>query len=178
MGSSTTTKSAARAKPKATPAKKKAAAANGAAELPEDEYLRLDNQLCFPLYLASRLMVGAYRTLLDELELTYPQYLVLMVLWERDGLSVGALGERLFLDTGTLTPLLKRMEKQGLITRHRRGEDDRVVENRLTDAAKMLKKRAVNVPVSLLCKAELELDDVVRIKGVLEGLVQRLLPLQ
>jgi DNA-binding MarR family transcriptional regulator len=161
-----------------TKAKSRASSKRPAKGAEEPNYLRLDDQLCFPIYLAARLVVNAYRPLLDELALTYPQYLVLLVLWERDGLSVGDLGERLYLDTGTLTPLLKRMEKQGLLTRRRRGEDDRVVENWLTDSAKALKKRAAKVPVQLLCNAQLELSDVRSIKGVVEGLVQRLLPLQ
>ncbi|HEY2510589.1 MAG TPA: MarR family transcriptional regulator [Polyangiaceae bacterium] len=151
-------------------------AKKGGAE--EPDYLRLDEQLCFPIYLAARLVVNAYRPLLDDLELTYPQYLVLLVLWETDGLSVGALGERLYLDTGTLTPLLKRMEKQGLIARRRNGDDDRVVENWLTPPAKSLKKRAQKVPVELLCNAGLELDEVRSIKEVVEGFVKKLLPLQ
>ena len=153
-------------------------AARKSAKAAEADYLRLDEQLCFPIYLASRLLVSAYRPLLDELGLTYPQYLVLLVLWETDGCSVGALGERLYLDTGTLTPLLKRMERQGLIARRRRGEDDRVVENWLTDAAKALKKKAQHVPVQLMCSAGLDLPAVRSIKGVVEGLVQKLLPLQ
>jgi DNA-binding MarR family transcriptional regulator len=148
------------------------------AEPEAPNYLRLDDQLCFPLYLAARLMVGAYRPLLEELGLTYPQYLVLMALWETDGMSVNVLGERLYLDSGTLTPLLKRMEKQGLVTRKRSRDDDRVVENWLTESARTLKKRANDVPVQMLCNAHLDLDDVLRMKGVLEGLVARLLPLQ
>jgi DNA-binding MarR family transcriptional regulator len=144
----------------------------------EEDNLRLDDQLCFPVYLAARLVVNAYRPLLDDLEITYPQYLALMVLWEKDGLSVGALGDRLRLDTGTLTPLLKRMEKQGLIVRKRRGEDDRVVENWLTDGGRALKKKAQHVPVQMMCNAGLELSDVRAIKEVVEGLVQKLLPLQ
>ncbi len=122
--------------------------------------------------------MNAYRPLLDELELTYPQYLVLLVLWETDGLSVGAIGARLYLDTGTLTPLLKRMEKQGLVMRRRSGADDRVVENWLTDSAKPLKKQAQRVPVQLLCNAGLELREAQSIKRVIEGFVERLLPLQ
>jgi DNA-binding MarR family transcriptional regulator len=149
-----------------------------AAKSAEPDYLKLDDQLCFPLYLAARLMVNAYRPLLDELGITYPQYLVLLVLWESDGASVGAIGERLHLDSGTLTPVLKRMEKLGLVARHRRGEDDRVVENWLTDAGKALKKRASRVPVQMLCNAQLELDEVQAIKRVIDGLVEHLLPLQ
>src|SRR5262249_27056325 len=134
--------------------------------------------LCFPIYLASRLMINAYRPLLDELGLTYPQYLVLLVLWEKDGLSVGAIGDRLHLDSGTLTPVLKRMEAQKLVARHRRGEDDRVVENWLTDDGRALKKRAQRVPVQLLCNARLDLGDVQAIKKVIDGLIDHLLPLQ
>jgi DNA-binding MarR family transcriptional regulator len=144
----------------------------------EPDYLRLDDQLCFPLCLAARLVVNAYRPLLDELGITYSQYLVLMVLWEHDGLSVHAIGERLVLDSGTLTPLLKRMEKQGLVVRRRNAQDDRVVESFLTDEAKALKKRAQRVPVQLLCNAGLELPEVASLKRVIEGLVARLLPLQ
>ena len=84
------------------------------------EILKLDNQVCFPLYAAARLVVQAYRPLLGDLGLTYPQYLVMLVLWETDGASVGQIGEVLYLDSGTLTPLLKRLEKQGLVDRRRR----------------------------------------------------------
>ena len=101
-----------------------------------DAVLRLDNQLCFPLYAASRLMIQAYRPHLDALGLTYPQYLVLLLLWERDGQTVSELGERLLLDSGTLTPVLKRMQRTGFVVRARRGSDERVVENRLTPSAR------------------------------------------
>lgn len=144
----------------------------------EPDYLRLDDQLCFPLCLAARLVVNAYRPLLDGLGITYSQYLVLMVLWENDGLSVHAIGERLYLDSGTLTPLLKRMEKQGLVVRRRNAEDDRIVESFLTDRARALKKRAQHVPVQLLCSAGLDLPKVKSLKRVVEGLVERLLPHQ
>jgi DNA-binding MarR family transcriptional regulator len=164
-----------------SPKRTKSGSARGAKPRPgaqEPNYLRLDDQLCFPICLAARLVVNAYRPLLDELEITYPQYLVLLVLWEKDGLSVGAIGERLLLDTGTLTPLLKRMERQGLLTRRRSAEDDRVVENLLTDSARAMKKRAQSVPVQLICNAGLSLTEVKSIKQIVEGLVGRLLPLQ
>ena len=103
---------------------------------------------------------------------------MLLALWEEDGRSVGALCERLYLDTGTLTPLLKRMEKQGLITRKRQGKDDRVVENWLTDEARKLKRRAQKVPVTMLCNAKLDLSQVLALKKAFEGLVVRLAPLQ
>jgi DNA-binding MarR family transcriptional regulator len=140
--------------------------------------LRLDQQLCFPLHLASRLVVNAYRPLLADLGVTYAQYLVLLVLWEEDGLSVGAIGERLHLDSGTLTPLLKRMVKQGLVERRRNGGDDRVVENWLSTAAKRMNERAQSIPVQMLCNAQLDLDDVASMKSMLERLIARLLPLQ
>lgn len=149
------------------------------AHLPPDlDVLRLDAQLCFPVYLASRLMVNAYRPLLGELGLTYPQYLVLLVLWETDGASVRALGERLHLDTGTLTPLLKRMVKQGLVTRSRSNDDDRVVLNWLTEKARAIKPRAQTIPITLLCGAGIDLEELQSLKAVVEGLIERLLPLQ
>ncbi len=89
------------------------------------EYLRLDNQLCFPLYALSRQITNIYRPMLEKLGLTYPQYLVMMVLWEEKTASVKSLGERLWLDSGTLTPLLKRMEASGLIRRERSSDDER-----------------------------------------------------
>jgi DNA-binding MarR family transcriptional regulator len=152
----------------------KRTSATAAAER-EPNYLRLDDQLCFPIHLASRLVVNAYRPLLDELGVTYPQYLVLLVLWERDGLNVGAIGERLHLDTGTLTPLLKRMEKQGLLERKRCGSDDRVVENQLTPAGRALRTKASQIPMRMLCDAKLDLSQAVAIKEAVDGLVQKLL---
>jgi DNA-binding MarR family transcriptional regulator len=164
--------------PRTTTKQRKPRPSGSEAKAPAPDYLRLDEQLCFPICLAARLVVNAYRPLLDELDLTYSQYLVLLVLWEKDGVSVGAIGERLYLDTGTLTPLLKRMERQGLVTRRRNEKDDRVVENWLTEPAKRLKRRAQRVPVQLLCNAGLQLRDAQSIKQVIEGFVQRLLPLQ
>lgn len=144
----------------------------------EAEVLRLDNQLCFPLYAAARLMVNAYRPLLAELELTYPQYLVLLVLWEDDGLSVKGIGERLMLDSGTLTPLLKRLQQQGLIERRRRQDDDRIVGNWLTEAGRALRRRAASVPVQLLCAAKLGMDEVESCRDMLDRLITALVPLQ
>jgi len=144
----------------------------------EPDYLRLEDQLCFPIYLASRLVVNAYRPLLESLGITYPQYLVMLVLWEHDGLNVGAIGERLHLETGTLTPLLKRMEKQGLVVRKRRGSDDRVVENWLTEDARAMKLRAKQIPVQMLCNAQLDLPQALALKGAVEQLVQNLLQLE
>jgi DNA-binding MarR family transcriptional regulator len=111
--------------------------------------LSLDDQLCFALYSASRAITRAYAPLLEPLGLTYPQYLVLLVLWQRDGLAVHQLGERLVLDSGTLTPLLKRLERQGLIERRRGGDDERVVRIHLTAEGRALRARARKVPAEL-----------------------------
>jgi len=136
--------------------------------------LRLDSQLCFPLYAASRLVTQAYGKHLQALGLTYAQYLVMLVLWEHDGQTVGEIGERLYLDSGTLTPLLKRMERSGLVKRARRERDARTVENRLTAAGRRLKLRAAKVPVALLCEVGLSLDEAVRLREAVRALVDRL----
>lgn len=131
---------------------------------------RLDDQLCFALYAASRSVVQAYQSLLEPLDVTYPQYLVMLVLWEDDAVTVGHLGERLYLDSGTLTPLLKRLEARGLIERRRAQHDERVVEVHLTSAGKSLRKKAVAIPRELLCKAKLPLDQLVRLRDELHAL--------
>ena len=109
-------------------------------------WLALDHQLCFALYSASLAMTKLYKPLLDPLGLTYPQYLVMLVLWEGDGLTVGAVGERLALDSGTLTPLLKRLESAGYVQRLRDAADERRVLLQLTPAGRALKRRAAAVP--------------------------------
>lgn len=116
----------------------------------EDQQLRLDNQLCFALYSASLAMTKRYKPALDALGLTYPQYLAMLVLWEEDGLMVSQIGERLFLDSGTLTPLLKRLEAMALIGRTRDLEDERRVRIHLTAAGRRLKTQARPVPAQLL----------------------------
>jgi DNA-binding MarR family transcriptional regulator len=108
--------------------------------------LSLDEQLCFALYSASRALTAGYRRILEPLGLTYPQYLVMLVLWESEPISVGRLGARLELDSGTLSPLLKRLESTGLISRHRSPADERSVEIRLTATGRGLRRRAAEVP--------------------------------
>lgn len=120
------------------------------AALSASEALRLDNQLCFALYSASLSVTKMYKPLLAQLGLTYPQYLVMLVLWESDGLSVSALGERLYLDSGTLTPLLKRMEQAGLLQRQRASEDERRVDVSLTTPGRNLQKRAMPIPACMV----------------------------
>jgi len=124
-----------------------------------NDLLRLDDQLCFALYAASRALTRAYADLLGPLGLTYPQYLVLLVLWEQDGATVKRLGERLALDSGTLTPLLKRLEQQRLLTRRRGAEDERVVHVQLTADGKALKSKARRVPHGIACRAGFDLED-------------------
>jgi MarR family transcriptional regulator, organic hydroperoxide resistance regulator len=136
--------------------------------------LRLDNQVCFPLYAAARAMMQAYQPLLAKLGLTYPQYLVLLVLWEQDGLSVKAIGERLYLDSGTLTPLLKRLEHAGLVRRRRSGGDERVVEIFLTPQGRRLERRAQEVPQALFCQLALPLDELFRVREEMRRLFQSL----
>lgn len=126
------------------------------AEKPAD-LLLLDNQLCFALYSASNAIVRAYRPLLDQLDLTYPQYLVMLVLWQQDGVSVKQLGEQLFLDSGTLTPLLKRLEAKGLLRRERSEQDERLRVLTLTEQGKALKKQAADIPLQM--RDQLQLSD-------------------
>jgi DNA-binding MarR family transcriptional regulator len=108
--------------------------------------LRLDDQLCFALYSATNALKKVYRPVLTSLGITYPQYLVMMVLWERDDMTVSAIGDRLFLDSATLTPLLKRLEALGLVRRERAKEDERQVMVRLTDTGKAMEQAAASVP--------------------------------
>ncbi|MGW3321439.1 MarR family winged helix-turn-helix transcriptional regulator [Streptomyces virginiae] len=115
----------------------------------EGDSLRLEDQLCFALYAASRAVTASYRPLLDELGLTYPQYLVMLALWERDSLSVRDLGAALQLESSTLSPLLKRLEANGLVRRERRVDDERSVAVRLTEAGAALRGQARTVPLAI-----------------------------
>ena len=139
-----------------------------------DSLLRLDLQLCFALYSTQLAMTKVYRKLLRDLDLTYPQYLVMMVLWEQDGQSVSAIGERLFLDSATLTPLLKRLESAGLLHRRRAVEDERRVEVHLTYAGRALRRRAEAVPEAVACAARCEPEELRALKAQLEDLRDRL----
>lgn len=136
--------------------------------------LKLDDQLCFSLYATGLAMNKIYRKLLGKLGLTYPQYLVMMVLWERDDVTVSDIGERLFLDSATLTPLLKRMEALGLLSRARDPRDERQVIIRLTDAGRALRQAAAPLPGSVFCAAACSADELVQLKGQLDRLRERL----
>ena len=118
-------------------------------DIPIDELLKLENQLCFPLYVCSKEIVRRYTPFLDEIGLTYTQYLVMMALWEYGPSSVGELGQRLYLDSGTLTPMLKKMEAKGLLQRTRSMQDERRVEITLTANGETLKERAARVPLEI-----------------------------
>ena len=144
------------------------------ATLDTDQALLLNNQLCFALYSTSLAMTKLYKPLLDELGLTYPQYLVMLVLWERDGLMVSELGERLALDSGTLTPLLKRLEAAELVSRVRDLEDERRVRITLTAAGRKLKARARKIPGCILAASQCSLPELAALTQQVQTLRQRL----
>ena len=139
-----------------------------------DDPLRLDRQICFPLYAASNLINRLYRPVLSKLGLTYPQYLVMLALWEQAPRTVGALGEALYLDSGTLTPLLKRMEQAGLLTRKRDPEDERRVQVDLTSEGRALKAEAQRVPETLTAGFEGDPADVEKLRDSVQALVATL----
>lgn len=141
---------------------------------PMTDPLRLDQQLCFPLYAASNLLTRRYRPLLEALGLTYPQYLVMLVLWEDAPRTVGELGRLLYLDSGTLTPLLKRLAAQGLIARQRAEEDERRVMISLTKAGWALKQRAVSVPEAMLCQLSMTPVEFTTLRAQLQALLATL----
>ena len=140
-----------------------------------DQVLKLDHQLCFALYSASLAMTKLYKPMLEEMGLTYPQYLAMLVLWENDGVTVSELGERLYLDSGTLTPLLKRLEAADLVTRLRDVEDERRVLIRLTAAGRKLKARAARIPDCVLQATQCELSEAIELTRQVQTLRDRLI---
>lgn len=139
----------------------------------EYDVLKLDNQLCFPIYVASREIIQGYNQYFEDLDITYPQYLVLMVLWEEDEMSVNNIGKRLHLDSGTLTPLLKRMESKGLIVRNRCKIDERTVKISLTDKGKELKQKAVKIPPQLAADLALTQEEAEMLKKLTYKLINK-----
>lgn len=129
--------------------------------------LKLEHQMCFPLYAAARKVTGLYTPVLAELDLTYTQYIVMLVLWEKDEVSVKEIGERLFLDSGTLTPLLKNLEKKGLLTRNRSKEDERVTIAKLTEEGKALREKALKVPEQVVSCVKLEPEEALQLYTLL-----------
>jgi DNA-binding MarR family transcriptional regulator len=139
-----------------------------------DEMLKLDNQLCFAVYSASLAMTRLYKPVLEKLQLTYPQYLVMLALWEQDGPTVSELGERLSLDSGTLTPLLKRLEAVGYVTRLRDVADERRVHITLTAAGRKLKARAASVPGCLIAAAQCSVPELISLTQQIQTLRDRI----
>ncbi|GGN87542.1 MarR family transcriptional regulator [Nocardia rhizosphaerihabitans] len=136
--------------------------------------LTLDEQLCFPLYAASRAMTAVYRPKLEQLGLTYPQYLVMLALWEHDVRSVGELGRALELDSGTLSPLLKRLEATGFVERRRAAEDERRVDIVLTEHGRSLRAEACRIPAEMAEIAGLSVDEITALRGLLRKLTDSL----
>lgn len=137
-----------------------------------DESMKLDSQLCFPLYAASRKIVNLYTPHLKPLGITYTQYIMFLVLWEKDGITVGELCRRLMLDTGTVTPMLKNTEKQGLIRRTRSEEDERVVVVTLTEEGKALYRKAKDIPVQIGSCVKLSKSDATVLYKILYKLLE------
>ena len=136
--------------------------------------LKLEYQLCFPIYAAANAMTRAYRPLLEKIGLTYPQYLVMLVLWEKDECSLTEIGEKLRLDSGTLTPLVKRMESNGLVVRTRAQDDERRIVVTLTAAGKKLKQAAKAIPYDLAAKTNMTLEEIVALREQLQRLIASL----
>ena len=135
------------------------------------EMLKLENQLCFPLYACAREVIRQYTPFLDELGLTYTQYIAMMVLWEQGCATVKELGEKLYLDSGTLTPLLKKMEAKGLITRARAADDERKLIVGLTPAGEALRERALDVPVKMAQCSRLDPADAAELHRILHRML-------
>lgn len=147
--------------------------ATATTDLPD--LLKLDNQLCFSIYAASRAITRAYRPLLEPHGLTYPQYLVLLILWEQDGQTVNQIGQRLYLDSGTLTPLLKRMEQAGYLARERSQTDERKVVVNLGPRGLALKEHALQIPENLIEANHLDEGEVRRTKVMVDQILAKLI---
>ena len=138
-----------------------------------DKYdsLKLENQLCFPLYACSKEIVRTYKTYLDKLDLTYTQYIVMMVMWEEKELNVKELGDKLFLDSGTLTPVLKKLEAKGYVTRERSKIDERTLIVTLTDGGKELRESAVGIPVGMRGCLKLSDEEMIQLRTMLNKIL-------
>jgi len=139
-----------------------------------DDSLKLENQLCFPLYAASRLVTKCYQPALDALGITYPQYLVLMVLWENDSVNLSLLAEKLMLQSNTLTPLLKRMQEAGLVARVRSLKDERSIVISLTERGMALKEKAPALRAQLGDQLGISVEETIQLKKLLDKLIQNL----
>jgi len=137
------------------------------------EVMKLDNQICFPLYAAARYVTGLYTPYLKELGLTYTQYITFLVLWEKDGISVSEIGDRLMLDNGTLSPMLKKMEQAGYIERKRSRDDDRVVIVSLTKKGRDLQEKAKEIPMKVGGCIDMPLEQAKELYGLLYELLEK-----
>lgn len=135
------------------------------------DILKLENQLCFPLYAAAKEIVKRYKPYLDELDLTYTQYIAMMVMWEHKQLNVKELGQFLYLDSGTLTPVLKTLEKKGWVERRRAKEDERVLLVTITEAGEKLKEEAVHIPEKMTTCISMDKDDALQLYQLLNKLL-------
>lgn len=140
----------------------------------QDEYLSLDNQVCFALYSASNAMGRAYQPLLKTLDLTYLQYIVMMVLWEEQSINVKQLGRRIHLDSGTLTPLLKRLETKGYVSRTRSQEDERIRIISVTEMGTELREKAKTIPVEMMGMSKMNIEELIKLKSDCEKLLANL----
>ena len=138
------------------------------------ESIKLDNQVCFSLYATSREIIKLYKPFLDKFNLTYTQYIAMLVLWEDEKSTVKDIGRRLHLDSGTLTPLLKKIESMGLVTRYRDVNDDRVVVVELTEKGKLLKEDITEVPHEMACKINMSKEELINLKIHLDSLLESL----
>lgn len=137
------------------------------------ESLKLENQLCFPLYAASREIVNRYKTALDNIGLTYTQYITMLVMWEHKCISVRDMGKLLYLDSGTLTPVLKKLEQKGLVLRKRDSSDERLLNVTLTDEGLALREKAVDVPQQVKCTLNLTQEEAIFLYGILQKLLEK-----
>ena len=131
------------------------------------DVLKIENQICFPLYACSREIIKSYKPFLDEIDLTYTQYIAMMVLWEHKTMNVKAMGEILYLDSGTLTPLLKKLESKGLVTRQRSAADERNLVVTITDAGEALREKAITVPAEIAKCSNLEPEEAAMLYRIL-----------
>jgi DNA-binding MarR family transcriptional regulator len=137
------------------------------------DYLKLEFQACFPVYALSRVLTGHYKPILDSIELTYPQYLVMLVLWEHQELSVKEIGEKLMLDSGTLTPLLKKLEIKKMVSRKRSKDDERVVLVALRKEGIALKEKAASIPELFKCSLGLSMEELISLKDTINTVLER-----
>lgn len=139
-----------------------------------NDYLKLDNQLCFAVYACSKEIIRLYRPFLDKLGITYTQYITLLVLWETNPIPLKELCNRLYLDSGTMTPVLKTMEKNGLLTRNRTEKDERQISISLTEQGHNLKEQAATIPLQMLCSTQLSPTEAITLRDTLHRLLKQL----